>query len=328
MAKGHKPGDTHEHPTKRENVLAGQGIAPGAEGLTVGLFRQGEWPQPQPTPCMYLQRYDTMMDQHILSVLSDPVTHEEIQLRRETDLRGTEKAFLVNPASGRKFSIRDGIPCFIEAAEVSGPNKKYQEFYDRIAPGYDLAARLYGFFRRQDLRETRRGYLEELEVKEQDRVLEVSVGTGLNIPFLPKTAEFYGLDISWGMLKKCQRNLANWKRQAHLFLGSAEQLPFRNESFDVVLHFGGINFFTDRAAAIREMIRVAKAGTKIVISDETERHVKSIYEKVPFVGKHFKGRKEEVQPPIDLVPKEMLDLRLKEFREGTLYCLSFRKPRV
>ncbi|HEV2349841.1 MAG TPA: class I SAM-dependent methyltransferase [Terriglobia bacterium] len=130
------------------------------------------------------------------------------------------------------------------------------------------------------------------------------------------------------MLKKCQRNLANWKRQAHLFLGIAEQLPFHNETFDVVFHFGGINFFSDRAAAIREMIRVAKAGTKIVISDETESHVKSQYEKVPFVGKYFKGRKEEVLPPVDLVPKEMLDLRLKEFREGTLYCLSFRKPDV
>jgi len=268
------------------------------------------------------------MDQRILSVLCAPVTHEELQLRHETDLRGFEEIFLVNPASGRKFPIRDGIPCFIEAADLSGPNQKYQGFYDRIAPGYDLAVRLYGFFRSQDIRETRRGYLEELEVKEQDRVLEVSVGTGLNISFFQKTAEFYGLDISRGMLKKCQRNLAKWKRPAHLFLATAEQLPFRNESFDVVFHFGGINFFTDRAAAIREMIRVAKAGTKIVISDETERHVKSQYEKAPFVGKYFKGRKEEVQPPIDLVPKEMLDLRLKEFRKGTLYCVSFRKPRV
>jgi ubiquinone/menaquinone biosynthesis C-methylase UbiE/uncharacterized protein YbaR (Trm112 family) len=311
-----------------EKVLAAQGIAPGAEGMTAGLFRQGEWPHPQSTPRVPLLPGDTMMDQRILSVLCDPVTHEELQMRRETDLRGAEKVFLVNPASGRKFSIRDGIPCFIGPAEVSGPNKKYQELYDRIARGYDLGLKLYGFFRGQDLRGMRRGYLEEIKVKEQDRVLEVSVGTGLNISFLQKTAEFYGLDISWRMLKKCQRNLANWKRHAHLFLGTAEQLPFRNESFDVVFHFGGINFFTDRAAAIREMIRVAKAGTKIIISDETERHVKSNYEKVPFVGKHFKGRKEEVRPPIDLVPKEMLDLQLKEFREGTMYCLSFRKPRV
>jgi len=34
----------------------------------------------------------------------------------------------------------------------------------------------------------------------------------------------------------------------------------------------------------------------------------------------------EVLPPLDLVPKEMLEVRLKEFRQGRLYCLSFRKP--
>ncbi|HEV2349842.1 MAG TPA: hypothetical protein VG028_08370 [Terriglobia bacterium] len=137
-----------------------------------------------------------MMDQRILSVLCDSVTHEELQLGREMDPRGVEKVFLVNPDSGRKFPIRDGIPCFIEPADVSGPNKRYQEFYDRIAPGYDLAAKLYGFFTREDLRKVRRGYLEELEVSEQHRVLEVSVGTGLNISFFPKTVDFYGLDIS------------------------------------------------------------------------------------------------------------------------------------
>ena len=56
--------------------------------------------------------------------------------------------------------------------------------------------------------------------------------------------------------------------QGDLFLGNAECLPFADESFDVVFHVGGINFFNDRAKAIREMIRVAKPGSKILIADE------------------------------------------------------------
>ncbi len=98
--------------------------------------------------------------------------------------------------------------------------------------------------------------------------------------------------------------------------------------FDAVFHFGGINFFPDRLRAIVEMIRVAKPGTKIVISDEAEKHVKNQYEKVPVTGKYFRNRKETVTAPIDLVPASMLNLRLKEFRAGRIHCLTSQNRRL
>jgi hypothetical protein len=73
------------------------------------------------------------------------------------------------------------------------------------------------------------------------------------------------------------------------------------------------------------MIRVAKPGTKVVISDETEKHVKSSYEKVPITGKRFRNRKAAITAPVDLVPASVFDIRLKEFREGRIYCLTLRK---
>jgi ubiquinone/menaquinone biosynthesis C-methylase UbiE len=266
------------------------------------------------------------MDKRVVSLLCDPATHESLELREEASAGGAAQPVLVNPKSGQRFPIREGIPVFLNEGEVSGLNRKYQKMYDWMAPGYDLVAKLYAFFKRTDLRGMRWGYLEELEIKGGDQVLEVSVGTGTNIPLLPPNIEFYGLDISWGMLKKCRQNLKGWKREANLFYGKAESLPFKSESFDVVFHFGGINFFNDKARAIQEMIRVAKPGTKIVISDETEKHVKRAYEKAPLLGRYFQGREEEVSPPNELVPPEMLEVRLKEFRDGRLYCLSFRKP--
>jgi ubiquinone/menaquinone biosynthesis C-methylase UbiE len=48
------------------------------------------------------------------------------------------------------------------------------------------------------------------------------------------------------------------------------RLPFQGEVFDVVFHFGGINFFNDKAAAICETVCVAKPGTKFVIGDKSE----------------------------------------------------------
>jgi len=64
------------------------------------------------------------------------------------------------------------------------------------------------------------------------------------------------------MLLKCQQNLIRWDIEADLFVGNAEDLPFTNESVDVVFHTGGIKFFNDRAKSIREMIRVAKPGSR------------------------------------------------------------------
>jgi len=98
-----------------------------------------------------------------------------------------------------------------------------------------------------------------LEIGTSARLLEVSVGTAANIPHLRSDSEVFGLDISWGMLKRCQKRLAKWKRTAELFQGEAERLPLHEGIFDVAFHVSGINFFNDKARAIAEMICVARA---------------------------------------------------------------------
>ena len=153
------------------------------------------------------------MEDHVLSLLCDPDTRYALE-RAGTNLRNT--------ATGRIYPIRDGIPLFLST--VAGSNLKYQTLYDRIAPGYDVAERLYHWFTRKP--SYRHEFMGELELKPQARVLEVSVGTGANLPFLPLDIDFYGIDISWGMLHRCERNLLKWRRKAHLFHAEAERLPF------------------------------------------------------------------------------------------------------
>ena len=253
------------------------------------------------------------MESEVLSILCDPDTRYAFELDGNT---------LRNTATGRVYPIRDGIPLFVST--VTGPNLKYQHLYDRIAPGYDLAERLYRWVARKP--DYRPEYLRELEITEGSRVLEVSVGTGANLRYLPESIDFYGLDLSWGMLKKCQSNLMRWHRRAHLFHGEAERLPFQVESFDCVFHVGGINFFTDKTRAIKEMIWVAKPGTKIVIVDETEKTVRDHYQKSPAIRSHFEPGSEKVFCPIDLIPPEMTEIKAREIAAGKLYCLTFRKP--
>jgi ubiquinone/menaquinone biosynthesis C-methylase UbiE len=253
------------------------------------------------------------MEDHVVSLLCDPDTRYALELAGNN---------LRNTATGRIYPIRDGIPLFVST--VTGPNLKYQTLYDRIAPGYDLAERFYHWIKGKP--NYRQEFLKELEMKPGDRVLEVSVGTGANLRYLPEDIEFYGLDLSWGMLRKCQRNAKQWHRQVHLFHGEAERLPFKVEAFDCVFHVGGINFFTDKVRAIKEMIWVARSGSKIVIVDETEKAVKENYQRTPVVRKSFEPGSEKVRCPIDLVPEEMREVSAREICDGKLYCLTFRKP--
>ena len=84
--------------------------------------------------------------------------------------------------------------------------------------------------------------------------------------------------------QKCQKK---WSAKTNLSLihGSAEDLPFADNSFDIVFHSGGINFFSNKAKvkAISEMIRVAKPGMKILLTNETADYIDSQYKKAHFL---------------------------------------------
>ncbi len=51
---------------------------------------------------------------------------------------GGRGEFLVNPELGLRFPVRDGIPVFVEAQQITGINSRFRKIYDDWAPFYDL----------------------------------------------------------------------------------------------------------------------------------------------------------------------------------------------
>ncbi len=139
-------------------------------------------------------------------------------------------------------------------------NAKYQLFYDKIGRFtgsiYWFICRLF----RLDLVSKRKDLLSNLLIKPGNKVLETSIGAGANIPPLTNKAHYFGVDISMGMLRACQRYPLIKSYDLHLIHANAEYLLFRDERFDVVFHFGGINFCNDIPRAIKEIIQVVKPG--------------------------------------------------------------------
>ena len=88
---------------------------------------------------------------------------------------------------------------------------------------------------------------------------------------------------------------------------------------------GGINFFTDPGAALREMVRVAKPASRLVVVDETEEVAKRNENRI-IAGAFFKNRPRTIVAPVSLLPAGVQEVSVREFWEGELYVLTFRKP--
>ncbi len=239
-----------------------------------------------------------------------------------------ETGSLFCPACNKTYPVQRGIPHFIRYQELSGTNRRFAVLYDWFSHVYRLYSKVaFAFLGGED--RCRGGLIDRLELKQQgERVLEVSIGPGVNLPYLYQrcASQVVGLDISLGQLQACQNYARRRGWQPELFLGNAECLPFQDEAFDCVLHFGGINFFSDKARAMAEMVRVARPGTKIVVGDETEKGAKFYEKTLPGFKSSFKQGRASVMAPVDLVPAGMQDVRCEPIWGGWFYCLEFRKP--
>src|SRR2546422_7380630 len=87
--------------------------------------------------------------------------------------------------------------------------ERTERLYSRISSHYDL------FFDKV-FQPGRRAALDAMELGPGERVLEIGVGTGLVLPFYPRTVEVVGIDLSEGMLEEAR------DRIVHLGLRSEE----------------------------------------------------------------------------------------------------------
>lgn len=251
------------------------------------------------------------------ALLQEPDTKETLKHVSENG-----REMLVSP-SNRSYEIKDGVIRFLQNDDLTGNNLRYQKLYDRLAPIYDLTTRMYAFFKDGSEEQRVGQYMDVLEVKNGDKVIEISIGTGRNIAYLKANAEYYGVDISLGMLKHCRRTMTRLKRPITLIQAEAEELPIMDNTFDVVFSGGGFNFFNNKQKAIEEMLRIAKNGTKLMIYDETEK-VRNKFDNTLVAGNFYHGV--QVDHPVQYVPDWCRDVEYREICHGELYALTFWKP--
>jgi demethylmenaquinone methyltransferase/2-methoxy-6-polyprenyl-1,4-benzoquinol methylase len=176
---------------------------------------------------------------------------------------------------------------------------KVNELFTRIAPRYDLINDIqsFGLHRRWKQRVIRLA-----TVRPGERALDLCCGTGdLAFALAEAGARVTGLDFSEEMLRvaaaKSQRNLKLPISSVEFIRGDAQEIPFPEDTFDLITIGYGLRNLADLNAGLRDMLRVSKPGGRLVAlefgkPDNTLwRAIYFTYLKVclPVFGKIFSG---------------------------------------
>ncbi len=174
-----------------------------------------------------------------------------------------------------------------------------RSLFDNIAPTYDLLNHLLSL--RRDI------YWRKMAVRElkdlEGSILDIAAGTGdVAIEMVRQydhQNRVFGLDFSEPMIKKAQQKVSQkgLAQTISLSLGDALSLPFRENMFSATLIAFGLRNIVQKEKALSEMVRVLKAGGKVIVLEFTiprkgfMRRIYPIYFKgvLPRVGGFISG---------------------------------------
>jgi len=126
--------------------------------------------------------------------------------------------------------------------------------YEKIGSVYDV---LFGL----TLHKGRVESIERLRLSTGERILEVGVGTGINVSLYPRDCSVTAIDLSGAMLEKAERRIKRWQlNNVQLIQMDAEALTFPDNTFDVVYAPYTISVVSDPVKVVHEMRRVCRPG--------------------------------------------------------------------
>jgi len=204
---------------------------------------------------------------------------------------------------------------------TSDETAKVLRTWEKSAPGYD---KQIAFFEKIWFG----GGRQWLGARAQGRVLEVAIGTGLNLAHYPADVTITGIELSPAMLAIAKQRASDLGRDVDLHTGDAQALPFPDGSFDTVVCALSLCTIPDPVTAIGEMRRVLIPGGRLLLLDHIAstwppiRAAQWLLERVTIrAGEHFTRRQ---LPLVEAAGFELVEV--ERLKAGSIERITARKP--
>ncbi|MDA9913365.1 class I SAM-dependent methyltransferase [Methylophilaceae bacterium] len=167
-----------------------------------------------------------------------------------------------------------------------------KEVFSSVASKYDLMNDIMSF----GLHRLWKRYIAaDIAIKDNDHILDLAAGSGdLSILFKKKNpkASVIHSDINQSMLEEGQKKIIDQGLIISSMLINAEQIPFPDNSFNLVSISFGLRNMTNKQSVLNEVFRCLKPGGRIVILEFSKIHpsLEKIYDLfsfkiIPRIGK-------------------------------------------
>jgi phosphatidylethanolamine/phosphatidyl-N-methylethanolamine N-methyltransferase len=164
---------------------------------------------------------------------------------------------LFTERSDEKFLQGDAATRALSSIDVE--NHFVERVYEKLSGVYDIT---FG----PTLHPGRLQALDRMGIVTGETVLEVGVGTGINLGLYPRGCEVTGIDLSAPMLDKARERITRkGLLNCRVMEMDAAAMQFADDTFDIVYAPYLISVVPDPVAVAREMRRVCRPGGRIVI---------------------------------------------------------------
>jgi len=223
------------------------------------------------------------------------------------------------------FPIKDDVPEFSDLKELSRSELETLREYERSFKTYDNNIEFFFKTLHEDESKIRNMLADMVVTSPSSKILEIGCGTGRDSIHianrLNSEGKLYLQDISRKMLGKCRSVVTNCNISIEFAVTNGLALPFPDQFFDAVYHFGGLNNFSDIGLALKEITRVTRIGGKIVVGDEgippwlrNTQYAKYLMNSNPLFEKNV---------PLENIPETARNVSLKWIVGGVFYIIEY-----